>query len=157
MLARLCSQACLLQVSATVYTAPSLTQGLALAPATHADLAGTFLFPKWQQTANSRDPRTEASEPCHRLGEGQLLPTQHLCDSMCSRPDGAPLEEPGHVPSAFSPREARLFLRRGAADPAGPSPPVPEGGRYRERPQERQTSTEQTLVQKALGTRLVSG
>ena len=36
-----------------------------------------------------------------------------------------------------------------------PSPPVPEGGRYRDCLQERQTPTEQTLVQKVLGTQFL--
>lgn len=109
--------------------------------------------------SGSRPPTPEdrGLRALSQAGRGQWLPTQHLCDSMRSCPDRAPPEEPAHTPSAFNPRKARLLLRRGAADPVGPSPPVPEGGRYREHPQERQTSTEQTLVQKALGTRLVSG
>lgn len=139
--------------SASVYTAASLTQGLALEPATHCF--------SWDlpSLSGSRPPTPEdrGLRALSQAGRGQWLPTQHLCDSMRSCPDRAPPEEPAHTPSAFSPREARLLLRRGAADPVGPSPPVPEGGRYREHPQERQTSTEQTLVQKALGTRLVSG
>lgn len=108
-------------------------------------------------SSRSPTPEDRGLRALSQAERGQLLPTQHLCDSMRSCPDRAPPEEPAHTPSAFSPREAWLLLRRGAADPVGPSPPVPEGGRYREHPQERQTSTEQTLVQKALGTRLVSG
>lgn len=90
MLSRLCSQACLLQVSATVYTAPSFTQGLALAPATHTVLAGTFLFPKWQQTANYPDPRTEASEPCHRLGGASCCPPSTSVTPRAAAQTGLP-------------------------------------------------------------------
>lgn len=148
MLSGLCSQARLLQA-----VPPSTQQPVS--PRGHP-LCFSWDLPSLS-SSRSPTPEDRGLRALSQAERGQLLPTQHLCDSMRSCPDRAPPEEPAHTPSAFSPREAWLLLRRGAADPVGPSPPVPEGGRYREHPQERQTSTEQTLVQKALGTRLVSG